>query len=71
MIDIFLNDVVKVAEGNKYRIFHGKLLWIWSYYILEDSSKSFYRGGTEMEVKLTTYYLKTLNQVKKLGEQLT
>tara|TARA_Y100001938_G_C7846517_1_gene308684 strand:- start:91 stop:306 length:216 start_codon:yes stop_codon:yes gene_type:complete len=71
VIDIFLNDVVKVAEGNKYRIFHGKLLWIWSYYILEDSSKSFYRGGTEMEVKLTTYYLKTLNQVKKLGEQLT
>lgn len=71
MIDLFLNDNVNVAEGPKYRIFHGKLLWFWPYYILEDSSKSFYRGGTEMEVKLTTYYLKTLNQVKKLGEQLT
>ena len=71
MIDLFLNDVKNVGEGHKYRIFHGKLFWIWSYYILEDSSNSAYRGGTELEVKLTTYYFKTLNQVKKLGDNLT
>ena len=71
MIDLFLNDNVNVAEGPKYRIFHGKLLWFWPYYILEDSSKSSKSQGVEYNVKLTTYYFKTLIQVKKLGDSLT
>jgi len=71
MIDLFLNDVKNVAEGHKYRIFHGKLFWVWPYYILEDSSKSTTRQGVEYNVKLTTYYFKTLNQVKNLGDNLT
>jgi len=69
--DLFLNDVKNVAEGHKYRIFHGKLMWLWPYYILEDSSKSSVRQGVEYDVKLTTYFFKTLNQVKKLGDNLT
>ena len=69
--DLFLNDVKNVAEGNQYRIFHGKIMWIWPYYILEDSSKSSTRQGVEYDVKLTTYFFKTLNQVKKLGDNLT
>jgi len=69
--DLFLNDVKNVAEGNKYRIFHGKILWIWPYYILEDSSKSSTRQGVEYDVKLTTYFFKTLSQVKKIGNNLT
>ena len=71
MIDLFLNKNENVAEGNKYRIFKGKVLWIWPYYILEDSSKSSIRQGVEYDVKLTTYFFKTLNQVKKLGNKLT
>jgi len=70
-IEMFLNNPKNVAEGHKYRIFHGKLLWIWPYYTLEDSSNSVYRQGTEHNVKLTTYYFKTLKQVKKLGDNLT
>lgn len=69
--DLFLNDVKNVAEGNQYRIFHGKILWIWPYYILEDSSNSSFRQGVEYNVKLTTYYFKTLKQVRKLGDNLT
>ena len=70
-IEMFLNNPKNVAEGPKYRIFHGKLMWIWPYYILEDSSKSSVRQGVEYDVKLTTYFFKTLNQVKKLGNNLT
>ena len=69
--DIFLNDVKNVAEGHKYRIFYGKIMWIWPYYILEDSSKSSTRQGVEYDVKLTTYFFKTLSQVKKIGNNLT
>ena len=46
-------------------------MWIWPYYILEDSSKSSTRQGVEYDVKLTTYFFKTLDQVKKLGNNLT
>lgn len=69
--DLFLNNVENIAEGNKYRIFYGKIMWIWPYYILEDSSKSSTRQGVEYDVKLTTYFFKTLDQVKKLGNNLT
>tara|TARA_Y100001972_G_C7578967_1_gene290452 strand:+ start:84 stop:329 length:246 start_codon:yes stop_codon:yes gene_type:complete len=69
--DLFLNDVYFVTEGNKYRIFKGKLFWVWTYYILEDSSKSSTRQGVEYNVKLTTYFFKTLSQVVKLGNNLT
>ena len=55
---MFLNNPKNVAEGPKYRIFHGKLMWIWPYYILEDSSKSSVRQGVEYDVKLTTYFFK-------------
>ena len=33
---MFLNNPKNVAEGLKYRIFHGKLFGVWPYYILED-----------------------------------
>ncbi len=71
MIDLFLNDIYFVHEGPKYRIFTGKLLWLWRFYILEDSSKSSTSQGVEYNVKLTTYYFKSLKQVKKLGDDLT
>ena len=70
-IEMFLNNPKNVAEGPKYRIFHGKLFGVWPYYILEDSSKSSFSQGVEFNVKLTTYYFKTLNQVKALGNNLT
>ena len=60
-----------VAKGEKFRVFYTKLFGIWPYYILEDSSKSSFSQGVEFNVKLTTYYFKTLNQVKALGDNLT
>lgn len=55
------------VEGKNYRIFSEKLLGIYTYYILEDSSNSTKSQGVEFNVKLTNYYFMTLAQVKVLA----
>ena len=60
-----------IAEGYNWRIFQDKILGIWSYYILEDSSKAVQKQGVWYDVKITNYYFKTFKQVKKLGDNLT
>ena len=57
-----------VAEGHKYRIFKNTILG-YPYYILEDSSKAVQKQGVWYGVKITNYYFKTLNQVKKTNER--
>tara|TARA_Y100001937_G_scaffold53244_1_gene73460 strand:- start:853 stop:1104 length:252 start_codon:yes stop_codon:yes gene_type:complete len=53
-----------IAEGYNWRIFQDKILGIWSYYILEDSSKAVQKQGVWYDVKITNYYFKTLKQIK-------
>ena len=57
-----------VAAGKNYRIFYGKVLGIFPYYILEDSSNIKRKDGVDFGVKLTTHYFKTLNQIKNIME---
>ena len=52
-----------VEKGKDYRIFKGKLLFI-PYYVVEDTSKATQKGGVWHGVKHTSYYFKTLKQVK-------
>jgi len=52
-----------VYDGKDYRVFQDKLLRIWPYYILEDSSEAQQKGGTWIGVKLKYFYFKTLKQV--------
>ena len=54
----------RVAEGEKFRVFHDKLLGIWSYYILEDSTNSTRKDGVDFDVKLTNYYFQTKDQMR-------
>ena len=54
----------RVAEGKMFRVFHDKLLGIWSYYILEDSTNSTRKDGVDFDVKLTNYYFQTKDQMR-------
>jgi len=54
-----------VEEGKDYRIFKGKLLFI-PYYVVEDTSKAVQKSGVWNDVELTTYYFKTLKQIKNM-----
>ncbi len=47
-----------------FRVFHDKLLGIWSYYILEDSTNSTRKDGVDFDVKLTNYYFQTKDQMR-------
>ena len=57
--------MILVEEGKDYRIFKGKLLFI-PYYVVEDTSKAVQKSGVWNDVKLTTYYFKTLKQIKNM-----
>ena len=54
----------RVAEGKKFRVFQDKLLGIWTYFILEDSTNATRSQGVDYNVKLTNYYFQTLAQMK-------
>jgi len=54
----------RVAEGEKFRVFYDKLLGIWPYYILEDSTNSTRKDGVDFDVKLTNYYFQTKDQMR-------
>tara|TARA_B100001057_G_scaffold491411_1_gene581580 strand:- start:321 stop:512 length:192 start_codon:yes stop_codon:yes gene_type:complete len=54
-----------VERGKDYRIFQNTFLGIFVSYTLEDSRNTTHKGGTEFNVKLTDYYFKTLEQVRK------
>ena len=58
-------EKILVEEGKDYRIFKGKLLFI-PYYVVEDTSKAVQKAGVWNNVKLTTYYFKTLKQIKNM-----
>jgi len=55
-----------VEEGKDYRIFRAWIMFIFPYYILEDSRNAVFKGGTWLEVKISNHYFKTLRQVSKL-----
>lgn len=55
-----------VEEGKDYRIFRAWIMFIFPYYILEDSRNAVFKGGTWLEVKISNHYFKTLRQVRKL-----
>jgi hypothetical protein len=57
--------MILVEEGKDYRIFKGKLLFI-PYYVVEDTSKAVQKSGVWNDVELTTYYFKTLKQIKNM-----
>ena len=57
--------MILVEEGKDYRIFKGKLLFI-PYYVVEDTSKAVQKSGVWNNVELTTYYFKTLKQIKNM-----
>ena len=52
----------RVAEGKKFRVFQDKLLGVWTYFILEDSTNATRSQGVDYNVKLTNYYFQTLAQ---------
>ena len=52
-------------DGLTYRIFKGRTLGIFPYYILEDCREATERGGVWFDVKINKFYFKTLKQVKK------
>tara|TARA_B100000965_G_C19135769_1_gene559430 strand:+ start:68 stop:319 length:252 start_codon:yes stop_codon:yes gene_type:complete len=54
----------RVAEGKKFRVFYDKLLGIWPYYILEDSTNATKSQGVDYNVKLTNYYFQTKDQMR-------
>lgn len=56
--------MLNVYNGKQYRIFKDKILFF-PYYILEDNTKAVQKQGVWYGVKITNYYFKTLNQVKK------
>tara|TARA_Y100000816_G_C25668113_1_gene354252 strand:- start:287 stop:466 length:180 start_codon:yes stop_codon:yes gene_type:complete len=55
-----------VEEGKDYRIFRAWIMYIFPYYILEDSRNAVFKGGTWLEVKITNHYFKTLKQVRNM-----
>ena len=55
-----------IAKGKHFRVFHNKILGLWPYYILEDSSNSSKSQGVDYNVKLTYYYFQTKAQMKLL-----
>lgn len=57
--------MILVEEGKDYRIFKGKLLFI-PYYVVENTSKAVQKSGVWNDVELTTYYFKTLKQIKNM-----
>ena len=59
-----------VAKGEKYRIFSEKILGIFTYYILEDSSNATQKQGTWIGVEFQTYYFKTQKQVEEIAKKL-
>ena len=52
-----------VEKGKDYRKFKSKILFV-PYYVVEDTSKATQKGGVWHGVKHTTYYFKSLKQVK-------
>ena len=58
-----------VYDGKQYRIFKDKILFF-PYYILEDNTKAVQKQGVWYNVKITNHYFKTLNQVKKLMNEI-
>tara|TARA_Y100001937_G_scaffold46716_1_gene65560 strand:- start:130 stop:330 length:201 start_codon:yes stop_codon:yes gene_type:complete len=56
--------MINVYNGKQYRIFKDKILFF-PYYILEDSTKAVQKQGVWYGIKITNYYFKTLNYVKK------
>ena len=54
-----------VEQGDNYRIFKDKLLFL-PFYILEDSRKAVQKQGVWYDVKLSTHYFKSLKKVKQL-----
>ena len=42
----------RVAEGEKFRVFQDKLLGIWTYFILEDSTNATRSQGVDYNVKI-------------------
>ena len=54
----------RVAEGKKFRVFQDKLLGVWTYFILEDSTNSTRKDGVDFDVKLTNYYFQTKDQMR-------
>ena len=53
-----------VAKGKHFRVFHNKILGLWSYYIIEDSSESSKSQGVDYNVNFTYYYFQTKAQMK-------
>ena len=54
-----------VEKGENYRIFKDKVLGIVPYYVLENTSNAVQKQGVWYGVEHTTYYFKSLEQVKK------
>tara|TARA_B000000557_G_C20807401_1_gene458360 strand:+ start:379 stop:558 length:180 start_codon:yes stop_codon:yes gene_type:complete len=54
-----------VETGKDYRIFKDNILGFIPYYILEDTRKAVFKSGVWYNVKLTNFYFKTINQVRK------